>query len=157
MMPIQCSCIEILQKKKKGKEDEYIMTMRDLQQESKPPSTFKTQSVWFTLRRADSERKEIGKIMDCWRDKWGGGDRNSNPERRTTANSTHQTYLLKSPGPWSQKADITANGSGHWQDCQSIRMGSFKSWVFRTARSSLRDLRRLNSVIAARNPTGPGR
>lgn len=39
------------------------MTKWDLQQGLKTTSTLKTQSVQFTLR-ADSERKEIGEIMD---------------------------------------------------------------------------------------------
>lgn len=39
------------------------MTKWDLQQKPKTTSTFKTQSVRFTLW-ADSERKEIEEIMD---------------------------------------------------------------------------------------------
>lgn len=88
------------------------MTKWDLQQERKTTSTLKTQSVPFTLR-ADSERKEIGEIMDHLKrveKQMGEG------EIGTAIQSTYLPSYLGTNGQVLKPA----LASGHWRQASLL-------------------------------------
>lgn len=109
------------------------MTKWDLQQEWKTTSTLKTQSVQFSLR-VDSERKEIGEIMDHLRRL---EKQMEEGEIGTAIQSTYLPSYLRTnrssveaiPGLWSLEAGITANEKGRCQPCPSSWICSYPGFV----------------------------